>query len=309
MGKAAAINGLECSADAFVWAAEVLRTRFDEIAGLRRAVLASDDIEAVHEMRVATRRLRSALRDFAPLLRSRPLKTVRKDLKELADTLGVARDEDVALVALEKLQKKAPEPAVKTGIEKLIAERRKKRACAQRDLTAALAASALDDLQRRFHAAVEKAAQKKSKAQTVSFTDAGRAAVLNGLEEFCRLSESLYAPHRVKRLHRLRISAKRLRYAVELFTACRGEQLTPFAEEIAEMQSYLGEVHDADAWIESFSTRLLEDDQEISETNLWLLSRFVKLRTKNYRAALALWSKWQTERFPEKLREMILSAG
>jgi len=308
MGKADEIAGLECSADALVWAAEVLRVRFDEIVNLRGAVLDSDDIEAVHDMRVATRRLRSALRDFARVLRKSPLKSVNRNLKKLADSLGAARDLDVAIVALRKLKTKAKDEAVKDGIQKLIDERREKRERAQLDLAQTLTVSAIEDLRKRFYAAVEKAARPKKRSKTISFTNAGRDAVFESLQEFCNLSASLYAPHQVKKLHKLRISAKRLRYAIELFTACWGKHIEPFAGEIAEMQSYLGEVHDADTWIESFSERLLENDEKLSQTNIWLLSRFVKLRTKNYRSAIKLWSKWKTEHFLEKLREVILSA-
>jgi CHAD domain-containing protein len=309
MGKADEIAGLECSADALRWAAEVLRARFDEIVNLRGAVvLDSGDIEAVHDMRVATRRLRSALRDFAPVLRKSPLRSVNKDLKKLADSLGAARDLDVAIVALEELKTKASDKAVKAGIQKLVDERREKRQEAQLDLRQALAVSAIEDLQKRFHGAVEKAARPKKRSKRISFTNAGRAAVTDSLQEFCHLSASLYAPQQVKKLHKLRISAKRLRYAIELFTACWGKHIEPFAAEIAEMQSYLGEVHDADTWIESFTKSLLKNDEEISQTNIWLLSRFVKLRTKNYRSAIELWRKWKTKHFLEKLRKLVISA-
>ena len=64
--------------------------------------------------------------------------------------------------------------------------------------------------------------------------------------DLLNLGESLYHPFQFKELHKMRIATKRLRYAVELFTACWGESMTPFAEEIAEMQSYLGEAHDCD---------------------------------------------------------------
>jgi CHAD domain-containing protein len=305
MAKAEEIAGLECSAEARVWAPEVLRGRFDEIVNLRRAVLDSDDIEALHNLRVATRRLRSALRDFAPVLRKRPLATVSKDLKKFGAALGAVRDLDVALSALEKLRKKTADKAVKAGIGKLIDERRANRERAQADLMETLAASAIDDLRKRFYAAIEESAQKKNKAKTISFTDAGRAAILKTLHEFCDLSASLYAPHEVEKLHKLRICAKRLRYTLELFTACWGAAVAPFAEEVSRLQTYLGKVHDADEWIKSFSRRLLENDAEISPANLWLLSRFVKLRAKNYRNAIELWSKWKAERFIEKLSEMV----
>jgi CHAD domain-containing protein len=310
MGKASEIVGLECTADALVWAGEVLRARFDEIVELRGAALNSDDIEAVHDLRVATRRLRSALRDFAPVMRKGAHKSVGRDIKNLADVLGTARDLDVAIVALEKLQRRAKEEPVKTGIQNLIDEKRSARERAQLDLMEALGVSAIEDLRDRFFTAIEKSTKrKKNKSATLSFNEAGREAVFESLQEFCRLSSSLYEPFEIKRLHKLRICAKRLRYAIELFTACWGASMAPYAEEVAEMQSYLGEIHDADAWIESISRRLRENEKEISPAHLWLLSRFVRLRTKNYCRAIELWSRWQSEKFIERLRELVLSVS
>ena len=56
-------------------------------------------------MRVASRRLRSALRDFLPYLRKRGLSSVQKRLRNIADALGEVRDHDVAIMALEELEK------------------------------------------------------------------------------------------------------------------------------------------------------------------------------------------------------------
>lgn len=304
MAKAKEIKGLDCAADALAWAAEVLHVRFAEIVNLRGAALNSDDIEGVHAMRVATRRLRSALRDFAPLMRRRPLKKIRKDLKRLADTLGAARDEDVRIAALEKLLAKAEDERIKDGIEKLIEERRRRRAQAQLDLMETLAVSSFENLQERFTSALSAAAQPKKSAPSLTFSEAGRAAAAASLEEFCALSTALYAPFEIERLHRLRIAAKRLRYAIELFVACWGERIAPFAAGIAEMQSFLGEVHDADVWIENLGKDLREKGDSTA-ANIWLLSEFTRYRTKNYRLALELWSKWQTERFTENLRELL----
>ena len=109
--------------------------------GVRRG-----DMEAVHDMRVATRRLRSALRDFMPLMDKRPSKRVRKELKRLADALGAVRDQDVALVALEALQNEAEDEAIKEGIGKLLEERNGLRETARLNLTETLAAGNLSDL-------------------------------------------------------------------------------------------------------------------------------------------------------------------
>lgn len=311
MAKAREITGLDCAADANRWAAEVLRVRFEEIAESRAAALDSGDIEGVHQMRVATRRLRSALRDFAPLMRRRPLKKVKRDLKRVADALGAARDLDVAIVALERLQAEAKDEPVKAGVGKLIDERRAERERAQIDLTQTLAAAAVEDLQTRFAASIDEATKRKKSARVVSFNEAGRAAVFDSLRDFCDLSRSLYEPFNIEELHELRIAAKRLRYAIELFTACWGKTIAPFAEEIAEMQSFLGEVHDADVWIDGLGERLRRAAPENGErrTDVWLLSEFVKERTKNYRAALKLWSDWQENDFVERMRAVITEAA
>ncbi|MBA2735748.1 MAG: CHAD domain-containing protein [Pyrinomonadaceae bacterium] len=309
MAKAKEITGLDCAANALEWAAEVLRVRFEEVVSLRGEALNSEDIEGIHAMRVATRRLRSALRDFAPLMKRRPLKKVKKDLKRIADALGAARDQDVAIVALEKLQKEVEIAPVKAGVGKLIEERRSVRERAQLELIKTLAVSAIENLEKRFAAAIDEGINRKKSARVVSFNEAGRNAVAASLQDFCDLSASLYEPFNIEDLHELRIAAKRLRYAIELFTACWGKAIAPFAVEIAEMQSFLGEVHDTDVWIESLGERLRGSDGKPAEseyqTAVRLLSEFVKERTKNYRAALKLWSAWKENDFISRLRAVI----
>lgn len=304
MAKAKEITGLDCNADALEWAAKTLRVRFEEVLELRGGALHSESIEGVHDMRVATRRLRSALRDFAPLMRKKPLKKIGRDIKRMADALGAARDEDVAIAALEKLSEKSAGDDIKDGINRLIEERRAARARAQLGLMEMLAVSNIEILQRGFEKAVEEAARPKS-AAVVTFNEAGQRVVGKSLDEFCDLSPNIYEPLADEPLHDLRIAAKRLRYAVELYTACWGEQLAPFADGVAEMQGFLGEVHDADVWLEILSRRLRDADE--NPANIWLLSEFTAKRTKNYRAALKLWDEWRKTDFINKMRAVIIS--
>ncbi len=306
MGKAKEITELDCNADALEWAAKVLRVRFEEVLEKRDAALHSEDIEGVHDMRVATRRLRSALRDFARLMKKKPLKQVKKDLKQIADALGAARDQDVAVVALEKLRKKSRDKQTREGIGKLIEERRSLREQAQIGLIETLAVAMIEDLQRRFNKAIDEATRQKKSARIVSFNEAGRDVVGKSLEEFCDLSKNIYAPFTDEPLHELRISAKRLRYAIELYTACWGKHIAPFADEVADMQSFLGEVHDADVWLESLSECLRDSKSENeNQANIWLLSEFVEKRTKNYRFAPKLWSKWKETDFIRRMQTTV----
>jgi len=311
MAKAKEITGLDCAADALPWAAEVLRVRFDEVVDLRGAALDFSDIEGVHAMRVAIRRLRSALRDFMPLMDKPPSKRVRKELKQLADALGAVRDQDVAIVALETLQAAAETELTKEGIGRFLKERNDLRATARLNLTETLAGDNLDDLRERFAVTIDRAAKPKKSKRVVSFSEAGRKVVAASLRELLELGASLYEPFEIEELHEMRIAAKRLRYAIELFVHCWGARIAPFADEIAEMQSFLGEVHDCDIWIEILGKRLprerenVETDEVDYQTAVWLLSEFVKKRTKEYRSALKLWSEWEASRFAERMRAMI----
>ena len=310
MAKAKDISGLDCASDALERAAEVLLARFDEIISLRDSALDFSDIEGVHDMRVATRRLRSALRDFAPLMKKRPSKKARNDLKRLADALGAVRDQDVAIEALEKLQTEVEIASIREGIENLLKERRDLRQTARLDLTETLAAGKLDDLEERFTTAIDRAARRKKHVKFISFNEAGRAAIAAGLEHLFDLGTSVYDPLNAEKLHETRIAAKRLRYAIELFIACWGDEIAPFAEEIAAMQSFLGEIHDGDLWIEDLGARLRHEpknaaDESVYQARVWLLSEFAKRRTKDYRAALKLWSEWQTNDFAGRMRAAI----
>ncbi|MBS1795942.1 MAG: CHAD domain-containing protein [Acidobacteria bacterium] len=303
MAKAGEIVEVD-DAGARQWAGEVLRARFAEIIARREPALTSDDIEAVHALRVATRRLRSALRSFAPLLPKKAFKNSQKDLKSIADALGAARDQDVAIAALEKLRKKARDAVVREGLGRLIDEHRAQREAAQPGLVEALTEENFDRLKTRFEKALDRAFALATDAEDAPVNVAGRELIEARLTEFCDRSGALCEPFRVKPLHELRITAKRLRYTVELFVARWGEQIAAFAEEVAAMQTYLGEVHDADAWLADCARRLKHNPGD--QTELWLLTEFIKDRTKNYRGAVRLWSRWQADGFIEKLRAALV---
>ena len=296
---------LDSSTNALLFAAEVLRGRFEEVYAQREAALVSEDIEGVHQMRVAIRRLRSALRDFSPYLKKRFLKESKKDLKRLSDALGAARDLDVEITALEKLQRKAEHENIKTALGKMIEKSRARREAKQAALTDSLEISTLEKGRERFLAALDETVEAGGKAKNLTPRQIGCEVISNCLDEFRDLSDSLYDPFKRENLHELRIAAKRLRYAIELFTACFGASIEPFAEAVSEMQTHLGEIHDRDLWIEKLSRRLNKSNNKNRRAHFWLLSRFTKQRTKHYRAALELWNKWQRKNFIKTLQAVL----
>ena len=314
MAKAKRIKGINCNSEAPAGMKLVLVTRFGELYHFRSAALDWSDPEGVHSMRVASRRLRSALRDFTPYLHKRRLSSVLKSLRDIADALGEVRDQDVAIMALEKLQTHTPHevsPALKLFIE----ARKDIRDQAREELVATLADEGLKQLELNFTAAVDEAtvdgAGRTQPPLLISFRKMSRAVILDRLKELEKLSNGLFRPFEVETLHEMRIAAKRLRYAIELFEQCWGRSVATFAKRAAQMQTALGDVHDCDVWIESFGNEINKARKQKHDENLnafvWLLSHFVKLRTKHLRKALHLWSDWEAKDTSGKLRTLLNS--
>jgi CHAD domain-containing protein len=85
-------------------AALAVGVRGEELFEHREGVLDTSDIERVHAMRVASRRLRAVLEIFAPCFPRAEHRAVLREVKALADALGERRDPDVQLEAIEGLE-------------------------------------------------------------------------------------------------------------------------------------------------------------------------------------------------------------
>jgi CHAD domain-containing protein len=322
MAKAKQIPRVDGDAPAGECIQLLLNFRLDEMRALRDQALDWKDPEGVHDMRVASRRLRCALRDFLPYLRKRPLSRSLREIKVIASSLGRVRDHDVAIMALEKVAAKAP-PEVAAGICVFANCRRAGLEQAHQKLIHALDHSALTQLKSKFlqslAAAVTTAAPERKTARepatisSVTYRDVGRLVIVRRLEKFEELSKGLYRPLRVKPLHDLRIAAKHLRYALELFEVCWEREgaglLRLVATKVAALQSSLGSLHDCDLWIENFGDSAMEVESGLNfdqrATSVWLLSHFVKLRGKHLSRALTQWNEWETQGFSLRVRESI----
>jgi CHAD domain-containing protein len=102
MAKARTIPGLAEAESFRAAAAAAVEVRAAEVFEHREGVLDTDDIERVHDMRVATRRLRAAMEIFADCFPRGEHKRLLKEVKALADALGERRDRDVAIADLER---------------------------------------------------------------------------------------------------------------------------------------------------------------------------------------------------------------
>jgi CHAD domain-containing protein len=109
VARARDVPGLDCEESFSASAARVIEVRAAEVFEHSDGVLDVGDIERVHDMRVATRRLRAALEVFAACLPAKRHRKALKRVKALADALGERRDRDVEIEFLEGFAAEAPE--------------------------------------------------------------------------------------------------------------------------------------------------------------------------------------------------------
>src|SRR6478736_9772900 len=125
MAKAREVPGLDGDDSFRVAAANVVSVRSDELFEQSVNVLDTSDIERVHDMRVATRRLRAVLEIYEPCFSRKALADVLADVKALADALGERRDPDVHLAQLEEFAaavKEADRPGIEVFAQRVRSE-------------------------------------------------------------------------------------------------------------------------------------------------------------------------------------------
>jgi CHAD domain-containing protein len=127
----------------------VVEARAEEVFAHSGDVLDLDEIEPLHDMRVATRRLRAAMEVFRPCFPRKPYRRAMKPLKALADALGERRDRDVAIGFLRDFAAEAP-AGDRGRLEILIAKLRDEQRQANDDLVPFLEEERLAELRRRL---------------------------------------------------------------------------------------------------------------------------------------------------------------
>ncbi len=200
------------------------------------------DIEALHDMRVATRRMRAALRVFAPFYRRRTQRKLAKSLRTAGRALGKVRDWDVFL---ENARRYQAEMSPQADFEALLADWQAQRDIAQVQLRAWLSGKAYASLVARLESFIQEPPVRDLPPNMPQHV----RTVVPSLV-YARLSnmlayESLLSTADVTQLHALRIAAKRLRYTLEFFSDVLGEESTAVIEVIKRLQDHLGALNDA----------------------------------------------------------------
>src|SRR5437773_10017114 len=234
-------------------AKDVIRNAIAEsVAGLLHhdpLVRTGRDPEAIHQARVATRKLRSNLRTFGPLLDVEWLEALRAELGWIASGLGVVRDREVLLLRLRERTKALPANDLRSATSLL--HLLEVEIDALRDkLSADLDAQRYIDI-------LERLVEASHSPMTLPEADQPAGTLLPALattpwrrlrSAVRQLPDNPTDPE----LHRIRILAKRARYAAEAVAPVVGADATAFARAAAKLQTVLGEHQDsvtAPAWL------------------------------------------------------------
>ncbi|MBM9468276.1 CHAD domain-containing protein [Nakamurella leprariae] len=197
------------------------------------------DIEDVHKMRVATRRIRAYLKAARPVLERESADRLRADLSALAGTLGVLRDLDVMIDRMHREAVVLGDPDT-AALERLIGVLDDERRTARKDLVTELDQPAYQDLLAELDQAGQSPAVSDPWADLTELASA----------EWRRLRKARTHLHRTHGehppdddLHELRIYGKRARYASELLPT--QPEIQDFLRALADFQEVLGDHQDA----------------------------------------------------------------
>ncbi len=127
MAKAQNVKGIAPEKSLEECARRIITTRLQEMMSFKSGAIDGTDIEYVHDMRVASRRLRAAMQNFADCFaRKKKFRRHLKRVEQITHTLGDVRDLDVLIDRFQKDAQTVPE-AAQIGVQNLISHLQRER--------------------------------------------------------------------------------------------------------------------------------------------------------------------------------------
>ena len=225
----------------------------DHLRAQRDRLLAGDPLvrrdepDAVHQMRVCSRQLRSALATFRPLLAGGEVEALRAELGWLGELLGAARDAEVARALLAELVAAEPAELVVGPVGRRLDDDRARAYRAAHD-------QALAELDSPRYFRLLDTLDDLADAPELTSAAADRATEVlpdRVRHDWVRLRRAYRAARstppgsrRDEHLHEARKAAKRLRYAAEAASPAVGRPARRYAQAVKDLQTLLGDHHD-----------------------------------------------------------------
>jgi CHAD domain-containing protein len=307
----------------YLFGLEALQERLPPLSKEIGGVRAAEDIEYVHRMRVASRRMRNALALFGDDLPRKHSAEWRDEMRRVTKALGAARDTDVQIAWVQSFLEQVTDESQRVGIDRLLL-----RLCQQRARLQDKVAKALDRLEDKriledMHGILQELLVHARVYEVEALPDdlyrRANEAIRLRLEEFLTYEPHVAHPERVMELHQMRIAAKHLRYTLEVFGPIYDRALRKPIKIVKEIQELLGEVHDCDVWQE-FLPRFLEEERARAQEYFGALGpveEFVsglraleedrrQQRLRSYYIFRRFWELTQEKGIWERLREALM---
>lgn len=218
-----------------------------EIEGVRQ----QSDIEAIHHMRVASRRLRSLFTIFIYYFPLKKTEEWIKEFRKLTRSLGNARDLDVQIEYQQTILDNLSDRHYRPGISRLLLRktqfRRNRQKNVQRSLEHFLSTPTLSEINLSLLPPFVDA--PNADVSSLLITNLANQAIASRMNDFFGKEEFILQPDNSAGLHALRIATKWLRYTMEIFVPVFPEKLNPSIQVTRKIQEILGNIHDRDVWM------------------------------------------------------------
>ncbi len=232
-------------------ARKTLNLHLQRMVWLEEGVRAGQDREALHDMRVATRRMRAALQVFDGYIRWRTVKPFAQTLRRAGRTLGTVRDMDVFMEKVEHYLESMPVER-RSELDPLLKVWNEEYARAREEMIAFLDSDAykrfkedFDELLNRPGALERPRAEDKEPVPTC-VPHVLPIILFEGLARVQAYEEEMRRPDvPLVRYHQLRIASKSLRYTLEFFEELLGPEAKMPIDQVKRLQEHLGNLHDA----------------------------------------------------------------
>lgn len=223
-----------------------LLEQFNVVLAEESRALEGKDPEGVHQMRVATRRIRAAFRTFKRVLPSDLINDFSGEFKWVADCLGAVRDLDVYLSKLDEYAANIPQKyaASLNRYEQYLVDQRQN---ARKQLLDCLSGERYRKLTTAFANVFQHKLSELSQAEFSRPSIAAAALrLIRKQHKVLRKNRRSITKHSPdKELHALRIECKRLRYLFEFFEPFYGKELKNSIRRLRKLQQVLGDFQDA----------------------------------------------------------------
>ncbi len=239
--------GLEADDPAVEAARKVLGFHFQRMVYHEPGTRMGEDVEALHDMRVATRRMRAAFRLFGDYLDMEELAPIAKGLRRTGRILGAVRDLDVFWLKTQRYLESLP-PGQTADLDPLQAAWKAQRAQRREEMLAYLESDRYARFKEEFDRFLQTpgVGAQASEASAYRLRQIAPAALYQRLAAVQASNEWVSKPDvPLGRYHQLRIISKGLRYALEFFQEALGPEAEILIGEVKALQDHLGDLQDA----------------------------------------------------------------